>query len=84
MFVGIYEDVQSFATRSARGGGLTNARAQCIPAEIDQLRATAVEKAVGNVSGMAYVGLLLNPNPPMDTDGRREDSGRGVRELQAR
>ena len=28
--------------------------------------------------------LFLSPNPPMDTDGRREDSGRGVRELQAR
>ena len=26
----------------------------------------------------------LSPNPPMDTDGRREDSGGGVRELQAR
>ena len=26
----------------------------------------------------------LNPNPPMDPDGGREDSGRGVRELQAR
>ena len=26
----------------------------------------------------------LNPNPPKDTDGRREDRGRGVRELQAR
>ena len=26
----------------------------------------------------------LSPNPPKDTDGRREDSGRGVRELQAR
>ena len=22
-------------------------------------------------------GLLLSPNPPMDRDGRREDSGRG-------
>ena len=29
-------------------------------------------------------GDSLNPNPPMDTDGRREDSGRRVRELQAR
>ena len=30
-------------------------------------------------------GILLNPNPPKDTDGRREDSGRGwVRELQRR
>ena len=26
----------------------------------------------------------LNSNPPMDMDGRREDSGRGVRELQGR
>ena len=28
--------------------------------------------------------LSLNPNPPKDTDGRRENSGRGVRELQGR
>ena len=29
--------------------------------------------------------VILNPNPPKDTDGRREDSGRGwVRELQGR
>ena len=26
----------------------------------------------------------LSPNPPKDTDGRREDSGRGVRELRGR
>ena len=33
-----------------------------------------------------YEGLRpLSPNPPKDTDGRREDSGRGwVRELQGR
>ncbi len=31
------------------------------------------------------VSLDLSPNPPKDTDGRREDSGRGwVRELQGR
>ena len=29
-------------------------------------------------------GGLLNPNPPKDTDGRREESGRGVRELQGK
>ena len=29
-------------------------------------------------------GGFLSPNPPKDTDGRREDSGRGVRELQGR
>ena len=38
--------------------------------------------------GSRYTGYLmggrLNPNPPKDTDGRREDSGRGVRELQGR
>ena len=28
--------------------------------------------------------LLLRPNPPKDTDGRREGSGRGVRELQGK
>ena len=27
---------------------------------------------------------FLNPNPPKDTAGRREDSGGGVRELQGR
>ena len=38
-------------------------------------------------SGPARPGFSLrfNPNPPKDTDGRREDSGRGwVRELQGR
>ena len=28
--------------------------------------------------------LRVSPNPPMDTDGRREDTGRGVRKLQKR
>ena len=28
--------------------------------------------------------LGLSPNPPKDTDGRREESGRGVRELQGK
>ena len=28
--------------------------------------------------------IRLNPNPPKDTAGRREDSGGGVRELQGR
>ena len=45
-----------------------------------------------NVDDLAVVGTTfgrcagcLNPNPPKDTDGRREDSGRGwVRELQGR
>ncbi len=33
---------------------------------------------------LAAVALFLSPNPPMDPDGGREDSGRGGRELQAR
>ena len=35
----------------------------------------------------SLIGILrsISPNPPKDTDGRREDSGRGwVRELQGR
>ena len=28
--------------------------------------------------------VSLTPNPPKDTDGRREESGRGVRELQGK
>ena len=35
-------------------------------------------------SSAKSVVVILTPNPPMDTDGRREDSGRGMRELQAR
>ena len=35
--------------------------------------------------GKDKLAVLLSPNPPKDTDGRREDSGRGwVRELQGR
>ncbi len=35
--------------------------------------------------GGTGLGLGISPNPPKDTDGRREDSGRGwVRELQGR
>ena len=34
---------------------------------------------------LVHRSFVLNPNPPKDTDGRREDSGRGwVRELQGR
>ena len=32
----------------------------------------------------SWHALPLSPNPPMDRDGRREDSGRGMRELQER
>ena len=29
-----------------------------------------------------YKGVPINPNPPKDTDGRREDRRMGMRELQ--
>ena len=39
----------------------------------------------GWAHGLESRGISLNPNPPKDTDGRREGSGRGwVRELQGR
>ena len=31
-----------------------------------------------------YLSAILIPNPPKNTDGRREESGRGVRELQGK
>ena len=34
--------------------------------------------------GARFITFPLNPNPPKDTDGRREESGRGVRELQGK
>ena len=41
--------------------------------------------AVPDIRSVARdVGRRLSPNPPKDTDGRREESGRGVRELQGK
>ena len=38
-----------------------------------------------HLAGLTTLTLSFIPNPPKDTDGRREDSGRGwVRELQGR
>ena len=34
--------------------------------------------------GHPHQSGIFNPNPPKDTDGRREESGRGVRELQGK
>ena len=52
---------------------------------LDEFRATGASHILA-ISGL-HVGVLmgLSPNPPKDTDGRREDGGRGwVRELQGR
>ena len=60
--------------------GGTTAKASIIEGG-EMLRAPEYE--VGG--GMSAGHRLLNPNPPKDTDGRREDSRRGwVRELQGR
>ena len=46
-------------------------------APMDVVRETATTMVVDGNWG-------FSPNPPMDMDGRREDSGRGVGELQGR
>ena len=38
----------------------------------------------GITQTLELVTSILIPNPPKDTDGRREESGRGVRELQGK
>ena len=48
---------------------------------------TSFEKQIASAEkrGDSHEVSRLSPNPPKDTDGRREDSGRGwVRELQGR
>ena len=37
-----------------------------------------------HLASSPHISPVLNPNPPKDTDGRREESGRGVRELQGK
>ena len=39
---------------------------------------------LGHAVSMSSDYVRLSPNPPKDTDGRREESGRGVRELQGK
>ncbi len=54
---------------------------------MDLREGRGVDIVVDIVGGEVFTKSLqcLNPNPPKDTDGRREDSGRGwVRELQGR
>ena len=46
--------------------------------------ATAIPLAVSSPFVAGWLSPELNPNPPKDTDGRREESGRGVRELQGK
>ena len=50
--------------------------------QIVDTKARVLRLTVGVLGGLFFV---FSPNPPKDTDGRREDSGRGwVRELQGR
>ena len=49
----------------------------------DQLEASDADLARLMTLADMHAEKLI-PNPPKDTDGRREDSGRGVRELQGR
>ena len=54
-------------------------RTRQIQSECDPALATYVKAAVQWVRSLSF-----SPNPPKDTDGRREESGRGVRELQGK
>ncbi len=47
---------------------------------------TVLLKAIEQINPPADVPKFdpLSPNPPKDTDGRREESGRGMRELQGK
>ena len=48
-------------------------------------RRTAVERLNGPLKADRRLNhVRVSPNPPKDTDGRREESGRGVRELQGK
>ena len=40
--------------------------------------------AAPTAGGTNILVSSLSPNPPKDTDGRREENGRGVRELQGK
>ena len=56
-------------------------------AKIQQKKQGSTEDVAAelSVTDLSSRQLCLNPNPPKDTDGRREGSGRGwVRELQGR
>ena len=51
----------------------------------DQTGQTTCVRRLVDMNGSETAPLELSPNPPKDTDGRREGSGRGwVRELQGR
>ena len=47
-------------------------------------RQTKPTEHVEQAATSEIVAVLISPNPPKDTDGRREESGRGVRELQGK
>ena len=89
---GVYNDTGTLAItnstvrRNVAGasGGIHNSSGT-----LTVTRSTISDNAIfsfGATGGILNSGTLtLNPNPPKDTDGRREDSGRGwVRELQGR
>ena len=51
--------------------------------ELQEL-ASSLQRAANSATGKEALAGSLSPNPPKDTDGRREESGRGVRELQGK
>ena len=62
-----------------RGRRPANATPDAVVAGVVRLARTRYEGA-----NHTHLSELLSPNPPKDTDGRREESGRGMRELQGK
>ena len=78
---------------SKSGGGVRPEPAARAPAPTNERPAFAHPSEVEFAQILDFYGVKweyeprsfpLNPNPPKDTDGRREESGRGVRELQGK
>ena len=56
---------------------------------VSEVGVLSINETVGAKRALRFVLIMLvignlSPNPPKDTDGRREESGRGVRELQGK
>ena len=78
--LGITDDGVGIPADCQAGVGITSMRERA-----EELGATCVIEPLAEGGTHVLARLPLSPNPPKDTDGRREDSGRGwVRELQGR
>ena len=79
--------IEAFRQRSREATGRVSGSLGEFLGSVQALQvATAEQLAVHHFEGLSDSRRRadLTPNPPKDTDGRREESGRGVRELQGK